>query len=200
VLLPSVLWHHRLGIKKSIWPVEKLCDEVLADWCEVQMICISSSWCHCHPIISCFIEIPIGLTFLVPAYPNCPRIEAVKRESVWFVKSVLMMLSWSLYFYDDKLWFFVISYDCRITILAVSGCDSFHVYLLLQSLRPAASRRFSWVSVARWNTTAKLPSVSVRLSSWRQLMERGRFCRIATGHAIDQCCELRCACPPADNS
>jgi len=23
----------------------------------VQMICIWSSWCHCHPIISCFIKI-----------------------------------------------------------------------------------------------------------------------------------------------
>jgi len=25
----------------------------LSDWSEVQMICIWSSWCHCHPIISC---------------------------------------------------------------------------------------------------------------------------------------------------
>ena len=36
-------------------------------WSEVQMICILSSWCHCHPIISCFIKIQIGLTLLVPA-------------------------------------------------------------------------------------------------------------------------------------
>jgi len=36
------------------------------------MICTWSSWCHCHPIISCFIEIQNGLTFLVPAYPGCP--------------------------------------------------------------------------------------------------------------------------------
>jgi len=43
----------------------------LSVWSEVQMICIWSSWCHCHPIISCFIEIQIGLTFLVPAYPGC---------------------------------------------------------------------------------------------------------------------------------
>jgi len=36
-------------------------DEVLmwlSVWSEVQMICIWSSWCHCHPIISCFINIP----------------------------------------------------------------------------------------------------------------------------------------------
>ena len=31
------------------------------------MICIWSSWCHCHPVISCFIKIQIALTFLVPA-------------------------------------------------------------------------------------------------------------------------------------
>ena len=29
-------------------------------WSEVQMICIWSSWCHCHPIISCFVKTRIG--------------------------------------------------------------------------------------------------------------------------------------------
>jgi len=29
----------------------------LTVWSEVQMICICSSWCHCHPIISCFIKV-----------------------------------------------------------------------------------------------------------------------------------------------
>ena len=29
----------------------------LSVWSEVQMICISSSWCHCHLVISCFIKI-----------------------------------------------------------------------------------------------------------------------------------------------
>jgi len=49
-------------------------DEVLAwlsVWSEVQMICMWSSWCHCHPIISCFVNIRIGLTFLVPVYSGC---------------------------------------------------------------------------------------------------------------------------------
>jgi len=69
--LPSVLWRCWLGVRKS--------DGVLAwlsDWSEVQMICIWSSWCHCHPI-SCFTKIQIGLTFLLPAYPGCRRKEAV---------------------------------------------------------------------------------------------------------------------------
>ena len=42
------------------------------------MICIWSSWCHCHPIVSCIIKIQDGLTFLVSAYPGCPGNEAVK--------------------------------------------------------------------------------------------------------------------------
>jgi len=36
--------------------------------------------CHCHPIISCFINIQNGFTFLV--YPHCPQKEAVQRVSV----------------------------------------------------------------------------------------------------------------------
>jgi len=61
-------------------------DEVLAwlsVWSDVQMICIWSSWCHCHPIVSCFIKIQIGLTFLVLAYTGFPGREAVKR--VWCI-------------------------------------------------------------------------------------------------------------------
>jgi len=40
--------------------------------------------CHCYPMISCFIEIQNGLTFLVPAYQGCPVKEAVKRVSACF--------------------------------------------------------------------------------------------------------------------
>jgi len=47
--MPSVLWHCRLGVRKSIRPV-KLSDEVwLSVWSEVQIVCIWSSWCHCIP-------------------------------------------------------------------------------------------------------------------------------------------------------
>jgi len=45
---------------------KNLSGEVLAwlcVWSELQMICIWSSWCHCHPIISCFIKIQNGLSF-----------------------------------------------------------------------------------------------------------------------------------------
>ena len=53
----------------------------LSVWSE-QIICIWSSWCHCHHIISCFIKIQNGLVFPVPAYPGRPGKEPVKRVSV----------------------------------------------------------------------------------------------------------------------
>ena len=64
---------------------KKLSDEVLAwlsVWSEVYVIYLWSSWCHCHPIISVFIEIQIGLTFMMPGYPDCPGKEAIKWVSV----------------------------------------------------------------------------------------------------------------------
>jgi len=51
-----------------------LSDEVLAwlsVWSELQMIaCYPAD--ATDPVISCFIEIQICLTFLVPSYTNCP--------------------------------------------------------------------------------------------------------------------------------
>ena len=35
----------------------------LSVWSEVQVVCIWSSWCHCHPIISCSSKIQNGLPF-----------------------------------------------------------------------------------------------------------------------------------------
>jgi len=64
---------------------KRFSDQVLAWlslWSEMQMMCIWSSWCHCHPIISCCMKIQIGLTFLMPAYPGCSGKEAVKRASL----------------------------------------------------------------------------------------------------------------------
>jgi len=53
----------------------------LSVWSEVQMICIWSGWCHCHPIISAS-ENPERFIFLVPAYPGSPGKKAVKRLCV----------------------------------------------------------------------------------------------------------------------
>jgi len=78
---------------------KKLCDETLAwlsVWSQVQMIHIWSSSCHCHPIISCFIKIQIGLTFLAPAYPGCPGKEAIKRVSIFPCRPGVAGFPWLL--------------------------------------------------------------------------------------------------------
>jgi len=64
----------------------------LSVWNKMQAICIWSSWCHCHPIISCFIKIQIGLTFLLPAYPGCLGKEAVFCRKI-LVSSVPKFIS-----------------------------------------------------------------------------------------------------------
>jgi len=90
IQLPFKLWFAfcaltlLIGCQEEHPAFKQLSDEVLAwfsVWSEVMMFCIWSSWCHCHPAVSCFIKIQNGLTFLVPAYPDCPGKEAVKRVS-----------------------------------------------------------------------------------------------------------------------
>jgi len=66
-----------VGRQKEHLTCKTLSDVVLAwlsVWSVVQMI-----RCHSRPIISCFIKIQIGLTFLMPAYPGCPGKETIKR-------------------------------------------------------------------------------------------------------------------------
>ena len=88
ILEKWAIWHWNLVQKdqKEEHPVcKKLSDKVLAwlsVWSKVQMICRWSVWCHCHSIVSCFMKIEIGWTFLVLTYPGCPWKEAVKRVSV----------------------------------------------------------------------------------------------------------------------
>jgi len=65
--LPSVLWRCWLGGRKCIQPVKtERWGTILAwtsVWNEVPMICIWSSWCHCHLVISCSSKIHNGLRF-----------------------------------------------------------------------------------------------------------------------------------------
>jgi len=55
-----------IGWQEGHSACKNLSGEVLAwlsVWSEVQMICIWSSWCHYHPIISCSSKIQNGLPF-----------------------------------------------------------------------------------------------------------------------------------------
>jgi len=61
-MLPSVLWRCWLGGRKGIrgWGTDVV---VCLERGGNEMICIWSSWCHCHPIISCCCKIQNGLPF-----------------------------------------------------------------------------------------------------------------------------------------
>ena len=83
---PSVLWWPSVlllpafsalillvGHQEEHAAYKKLSEEVLAwlsVWSKVQMLCIWSSWCQCHPIISCFIKIQTGLIFFGDGLPR----------------------------------------------------------------------------------------------------------------------------------
>jgi len=69
-------------VQKFTFAISSPDEFLLSLWNKVQMICIWSSWCHCHLIISCLIKIQIYFTFLVPAYPDFSGKQAVKQVSV----------------------------------------------------------------------------------------------------------------------
>jgi len=80
-LVPSVLWCCSFDIMKSIWRVKNRvmrCWHVYLSSTKYKCAGIWSRWCHCNPIISCFVEFQIGLFFLMPAYPGCPGTEVIK--------------------------------------------------------------------------------------------------------------------------
>jgi len=102
-----VFWHCWLGISKSIQPVKHWVVRCWYGYLTGARCKWWSSWCHCHPIISCFIEIHIGLTFLVPAYPGCPGKQAVKQVSVVVVK-VITSVGWFRPFWFSHCYFSVL--------------------------------------------------------------------------------------------
>jgi len=66
-----------------------LSDEALAQfsvWSELQMICIWSSWWHCHLIVYCCIKIQTG------SVADLPRLEAIKWVSDFILLSLSLML------------------------------------------------------------------------------------------------------------
>ena len=81
--MPSVLWHCWLGGRKGIRPVKKLSGGVLVWLSLEQGADLHTAQLMPLPlIVSCFSEIKIGFTFLVPARPGSPGQRAVKRMCV----------------------------------------------------------------------------------------------------------------------
>ena len=82
--LPSVLWRCWLGGRKGIRPVQKL-----EWWGAGVVICLErDADLHMASLMplpltaSCFRQIQIGFTFLVPAHPGSPGKRVVKRVCV----------------------------------------------------------------------------------------------------------------------
>ena len=68
LLLHWVIWNYSVmvGHQEEHPACKQLSNEVLAwlsVWSKVQMIWIWSSWCYCHPVISCYIKIRLILPF-----------------------------------------------------------------------------------------------------------------------------------------
>jgi len=118
-ILPSVLWHWLFGRQEERPACKKLSDGVLAwlsVWSVAQMICVWSSWCHCHPIISCFSEIQNGLPswcwltqvvlekkavkhMYVYVWPSCPKynigMHSTSMSIVWMLRvEIIRVVQW----------------------------------------------------------------------------------------------------------
>jgi len=119
--LTLLVWHQEEHPACRNWR-----DEVLAwlsVWNKVQMTYIWSSW-HCHLIVSCFIKIQIGLTFLVPAYPGCTGKETVKRASVCLLLVVVHAGLLSVPLWDLKYFSFTHSFVEYIIMAALCNREA----------------------------------------------------------------------------
>jgi len=82
-----------VGGRRSIRPVKKLSGEVLAwlsVWSKVQMICIWSSSCHCHPIISH--SIPVESRMICLSGAGLPRFSWKKGHQTDVAVIVVLVL------------------------------------------------------------------------------------------------------------
>jgi len=106
--------------RKSIRPVKKLSDGVLvwlSVWSVVQMICIWSRWCHCHP--SPLASVKSRMVYLSGA--GLPRLswkKAIKRARVCVcvavAQSSLMVLWYVLLVLQMTSYFHTMGSVCRI--------------------------------------------------------------------------------------
>jgi len=162
----------RMVVHQEEHPVcKKMNDEVLAwlsVWSEVQMIYVWSS-------SSCFIKIQNGVTFLMPAYPDCPGKEAVKRVSyvatllcrirVFRITNILPVLpSQFIYF----MWNVVELYNSEVTM---SRTDVGIVWKLILYCIQYIVTRFVWRTLL--TEADRFPTVDGECLHWRQWNWRG---------------------------
>jgi len=143
---------------------------------EVQMICIWSSLCHCHPIFSFIIKIQNASAFLVPAYAGCPVKEVNKCVVVvvYLITCKLPTVSISLWHHKPK--------QSETSLRSVSAWMP-HVYRAACSipLNTYRALRSVWgfVHVVDWNMWAANTSQQSLPSRW--LLPCSRHCVVLLG-------------------
>jgi len=105
LILPSVLWHYRLDVRTITRPVKKLSDRCWHGYLSVNDLHVVVQLMPLPPFISCFSKIEIGSTFLVPAYPGCPRKEAIKWVCVCYFEPSACVAAERLFYSICCIWF-----------------------------------------------------------------------------------------------
>jgi len=77
-----------------------VCENKWSVVADVHMICIWSSWCHCHFVISCRFKIQSRFAFQLPAYQDRPGKDAVTKlflpeclqlETFWMIDLCIIL-------------------------------------------------------------------------------------------------------------
>jgi len=92
-VVPSVLWHCRLGGRKGIWPVKN------GGWWRWALISpdgVAPSWTVCLPLLIFPCTLKSRGSLLAPAHPGGPGKRAVKRLCVYVCVLIQLCSVWAL--------------------------------------------------------------------------------------------------------
>ena len=159
------------------------------------MICVWSSWCHCHLTISCFTKIQNALTFFGAGWPSLSWKRAAKRVSV----CLSVCLSVYIYHYTAMLnnvrvvqWLLhlVLSLPAVQHVTApppshhsaLQGCRAAAVYCTFNGLHSVISQSHSVTQAAGVVTpllqsTPKMSPKSVKSTLSKQLRKKTETCQ-----------------------
>jgi len=117
-------------------------------WSEVEVICIWPSWCHCHPIVSCFIKTQIGLSFLMWA----AQVVLEKKRPLNMSVCLQLPCQWHLF----EAWF------CLVSLSVISDQNGIKVLVNITCCTPGISWLL-WFPDRFWGH--KMPGDSSECSS-----------------------------------
>ena len=126
LFLPSLLW---LGVRKCIWPVKIAWWGVGMVICleQVQIVCIWSSWCHCHPRTPSSLA-PFKSRLVLPFQYRLTQVVLKKRLLTGVVVAVVVATSvLSFCHVQSSLCLFSVAYQLMLVGLLVAKCTSHSV-------------------------------------------------------------------------